>query len=170
MKKFFLILIFFFKINVLNAEVLVAYIDINFILNSSIAGKSINNHISSLKEKNLKKYNIIENDLKDKRDSLVSQQNIIDKNEFEKKAKQLDVEIAKYRSEIKKLNNDLNKKKIDNTKKILEVLNPIITQYVEENSISIVLPKKNIIIGKKKLDITNEIFNLLNDEMKEIKF
>ena len=38
---------------------------------------------------------------------------------------------------------------IKNTKEILELLNPIITNYVESNSIIMVLPKKNIIVGKK---------------------
>ena len=52
--------------------------------------------------------------------------------------------------------NNLNKIKIENTKKILKILNPIITNYVDENSISIVIPKKNIIVGKKNLDITDK--------------
>ena len=58
----------------------------------------------------------------------------------------------------------LNKIKIENTKKIFEILNPIITNYVEQNSISLVIPKKNIIVGKKNLDITDEIIKLLNNK------
>ena len=38
------------------------------------------------------------------------------------------------------------------------------------NSISMVLPKKKIIIAKKKLDITNEIIILLNNQLKKIDF
>ena len=44
------------------------------------------------------------------------------------------------------------------------------SKYVEENSILIVLPKKNIIIAKKNLDITNIIMDLLNNELKKIDF
>jgi len=52
----------------------------------------------------------------------------------------------------------------------LNSLNPIISNYVEENSISVVFPKKNIIIAKKNLDITNIIMDLLNNELKKIEF
>ena len=60
--------------------------------------------------------------------------------------------------------------RIQNTKKILNLLNPIVTKYVEQQSISIVLPKKNIIVGKKNLDITNEILTLLNKQVKKLDF
>ena len=60
--------------------------------------------------------------------------------------------------------------KIDNTKKILKILNPIITNFVDINSISIVIPKKNIIVGKKNLDITNQIIDLLNENVEKLNF
>ena len=41
---------------------------------------------------------------------------------------------------------------------------------MEENSITIVFPKKNIVIAKKNLDITISIMNLLNDQLKKIDF
>ena len=53
---------------------------------------------------------------------------------------------------------------------VLNVLNPIISKYVEDNSITIVFPKKNIIIAKKNLDITTTIMNLLNNQLKKIDF
>ena len=65
---------------------------------------------------------------------------------------------------------NLNKFKIDNTREILKKLNPIITNYVDTNSISIVLPKKNIIVGKKNLDITDQILNLLNNKINKLDF
>ena len=64
----------------------------------------------------------------------------------------------------------LNKIKIDKTKEILKILNPIITEYVDLNSISLVIPKKNIIVGKKNLDITNQIIKILNNNIKKLKF
>ena len=66
--------------------------------------------------------------------------------------------------------NELNQKKIKYTKKVLKVLDPIISKYVEDNSINIVFPKKNIIIAKKNLDITNSIMDLLNKQLVKIDF
>ena len=59
---------------------------------------------------------------------------------------------------------------IEKTKEILKVLNPIIAKYVDLNSISLVIPKKNIIVGKKNLDITEQIIQLLNNDIKKLKF
>ena len=42
--------------------------------------------------------------------------------------------------------------------------------FTEENSIEIVLSKKNIIIAKKDLDITNPVMDLLNDKLVKIDF
>ena len=41
---------------------------------------------------------------------------------------------------------------------------------MQTNSISIILKKKDIIVGKKSLDITLDIIELLNKEIKEVNF
>ena len=74
--------------------------------------------------------------------------------------------MSEKKSSIDKINNI----KIENTKKILKYLNPIITKYVDDNSISLVIPKKNIIVGKNNLDITDQIIILLNDQVKSLEF
>ena len=48
----------------------------------------------------------------------------------------------------------------------MEKINPLVSDYVKENSISIVLDKKNVIIGKKNHDITLEILELVNANIK----
>ncbi len=163
MKKI-LILILFFNIQTFNCNAEIAYIDLNFILNKSEVGKSLNIYIEEIRNKNLIKFKEIENELVKKEKQLISQQNILNKNEFEKKLNILSGEVKKFRSDMKLSQDQLNKIKIENSKKILQILNPIIRKYVEENSISLVLPKKNIIVGKKDLEITDKIIKLLNDQ------
>ena len=46
----------------------------------------------------------------------------------------------------------------------------IISNYVEQNSISVVLPKKMIIIGKKNLDITIPVMKILDKTIQKINF
>ena len=170
MKKILLIFIFFLKFSLLNADINIAYIDVNTVLNTSLVGKSLNNYLNSIKDKNLTKYKKMEEDLRKKESNLISQKNIINQKEFEKNIKKLQTEVSNYNIEKKKSIKELKLMKIENTKKVLNILNPIITKYVEENSISAVFPKKNIIVGRKKLDITESIINLLNNEIKEMKF
>ena len=169
MKKilYFIILVNLF---VVNAKADIAYIDINLILKKSEVGVFLNNYVESKKEKELSKYNKIENELIEKEKLLIEQQNILDKEEFQKRLTSLSNNVQKYRSDKKLSVEELNKFRMDKTKEILEVLNPIITQYVDLNSISIVLPKKNIIVGKKNLDITNQIIKILNQNIKTLNF
>ena len=169
MKKF--LFIFFFVITTSSStHSQIVYIDINFILNQSEVGKSLNEHLKSINNKNLSNYNKIEKELIEKEQKLIAQQNIIDKSEFEIKLSKLSKEVNKYRSDKKNSQEALNKIKLDNTKIILNLLNPIITRYVNSNSISLVIPKKNIVIGKKNLDITDEIIKLLNNQVKSLNF
>ena len=169
MKFFFLI---FLLINsfTLNSYSQIVYIDINFILNTSEVGKSLNKYIKELSNEYSIDYSKIEKNLVQKEKELIAQQNIIDKSEFEKKLSNLSKEINKYRSDKKLSQESLNKIKLINNNKILKILNPIITEYVDSNSISLVIPKKNIVIGKKNLDITDDVIVLLNKQLSTLNF
>ena len=169
MKKIIIFLILF-NVFTLNLKAEIAYIDINFILKTSEVGKSLNTYIDKIKNEDIAKYKEIEKKLLDKEKSLIAQQNIINQEEFKKRLAELTNEVQEYRSKKKIAFDQLNKIKIDKTKEILKILNPIITEYVDLNSISLVIPKKNIIVGKKNLDITNQIIKILNNNIKKLKF
>ena len=170
MNKILIFVVFFLNIFLSNAYSQIAYIDINFILSESIVGKFLNNHLENLGLEYSEKYNKLQNQLVEKENKLLAQKNIIEKNEFDKKLRNLSNEVKKYR-ENKKIEGDkINNVKIESTKKILKTLNPIITQYVENNEISLVFEKKNIIVGKKDLDITEKIIKILNIKIQKLNF
>ena len=170
MKKFFLIILFLFNLNLSNANDNIVYIDINFILENSIVGKSINTQIKSLQNKENENFKIKEKKLIENEKKLISQKNILDENQFKNEVDKHKKDLNDYRNQKKIMFDNLNKKKSEYLKKVLNSLNPIISKYVEENGISLVLQKNNIIVAKKELDITNKILDLLNEQIKEIKF
>ena len=51
---------------------------------------------------------------------------------------------------------------------MLKKLNPILGKYMEENNISVVIDKKNVLMGNKKFEITNQIIEILNKEFKSV--
>ena len=55
-------------------------------------------------------------------------------------------------------------------KKILDLLNPLIKDYLQKESIQILLQKEKIVFGDEKLDITKEILDKFNSKHKSIKF
>ena len=169
MKNYFLGIIFLL-LSSFYTYAQIVYIDVNYILNSSEVGKSLNIYIKKIRDERIISYKEIEDQFIKKEKELLAQKNILKKAEFDQKFKILANEIRIYKTEKQSSLNKLNKIKLDNTKKILDILNPIITTYVDKNSISLVMPKKNIIVGKKNLDITDEIVKLLNDKVQLLDF
>ena len=160
----------FFKILILNVNAEIAFIDINYILNNSNVGKSLNSHLEKINNNNIQMFQEIENELIKKEKVLIAQQNVITDEEFKKKINILSEEVKKYKNDKNISKEEFNKIKILNTKKILKMINPIITKYVENNAISLVIPKKNIVVGKKKLDITSKILDILNNQNNSLDF
>ena len=105
----------------------------------------------------------------EKEKKLISQKNIISEKEFLSNVNKLKIEISNYNKNRKKLISDFNKLKIDNTNKLLKIINSILVKFSKEKSISIILQKKRIIIGQSELDITDEVIKIINVEVKEFK-
>ena len=138
------------------------------LVNKSIAGISINKKINELKELKTAKIKKAESILKKKDADLLNQKNIITSEAYNEKIVLLKKEI----NEFKKMKNlelkDFENKKMQYTNKLLNSINPILQKYVQSKNISILLQKKNIILGANEFDITSDILKILNNEIKEI--
>ena len=170
--KFFFAKIFFLFIffGISNANENIRFININYIVNNSEAGKSLNKIIENKSKKITSELNNLGKKIEDKKNKIISQKNILKKEEYEKLVKTYDNEVKKYNNIRIKKNEDFNKFRINSQKKIIETLNPIITAFLKKESIQILLQKDKIIFGDEKLDITEEILKIFNDKHKKIKF
>ena len=54
----------------------------------------------------------------------------------------------------------------DSLNSFFSKINPIIQDYLDENSISLLFEQKNVFIGKNSLDITEEIVNKIDKKFK----
>ena len=170
MKKFFYIIFFFIIISNANADLKIVYIDINEILTNSKVGKSIAEHMSSLEKNKIAEFDQLEKKLKNKDKEIIAKKNILNEDKLQNEINSLKKDITKYRNDKKNFIDELNKKKLGYTKIVLNKLNSIISKYVDENSISIVFPKKSLVVAKKDLDITSEVMDLLNQSLTKIDF
>ena len=171
MKNFFQIIIIFFFLNsyCLSQENKIVYIDMDLLISKSLAGKSINTQIKSQNKNNLEKFKKIETDIKREDEDISNKKNIISDDEYKKMVSQLNNKIKNYRAMVSENVDKNNKLKINATKKLIKKLNPILSDYSEKNSISIILQKRDIIIGKNSLNITDDIIKILDENVKEIK-
>ena len=169
--KFFLFIVFIFSFfcNSVNAEQKIVFLDMDRIVSTSSAGLSLLKQLKDLSDKNLKLLNKREKNFKEKETKLISQKNIISETEFRNKVNILKKEINEHNKNRKKLIDDFNKLKIQNTNVLLKLINPILVKYSNDNTISFILQKKDLIIGKTELDITDEILEIINKDVKEFK-
>ena len=170
MRFIFIIFLTIFKFEIAAANVNIAFIDLNFIMNNSLAGTSIKTYLNDLSKEKNKDFEVIESEIKEDENELISKKNIIEENIYNQKVNEIRIRINDYKLERQNFNKNLNEKKIKYNNLLLEKLNPIISNYVEQNSINVVLPKKMIIIGKRDLDITRQILEMLDKSIKKINF
>lgn len=155
--------------NNINAEEKFFFVDLSFLVTNSIAGKTILKQLDTLNNKYIEEFTDIEKNIKLKNDKAVKQKNIINEEEYKVIIQKIKKEINDY----KKLRNDTNIKISNMNKKanikLIDEINKVLIAFSDENKISMIMNKKNIIIGKSELDITSEILKILNKKIKEIK-
>ena len=160
--------IFFSKIS-LSHEKTIVYIDLNRIMNDSIAGKSITSQLENNHKKNISKFKNIEEKLKKEEAEIISQKNVVTKEEFEKKIIDLRDKANKFRKERNDNINNLNNQRLEATSKMITLVRPILSEFSDKNSISLIIDKKNIIIGKTLLDITDDILKIIDEKIGKIQ-
>ena len=147
----------------------IVYLDVEKIMQSSLAGKSITTQLKKKREVTISKFKKKEKDIIDKEKKLISQKNVLSKEEFENKIKELRNEISNYQKERNKTSNEIAKQRINASTKLINKLTPILEDYSKKNSIRIIVQKKHIVMGKKEDDITKDILDLVNQKVKSIK-
>jgi Skp family chaperone for outer membrane proteins len=72
--------------------------------------------------------------------------------------------VIDYQSQRRASLDKIATQRVQARKTLLEKLDPILNTYIKENSISLVVDKKNILMGNTDLDITKVITERLNKE------
>ena len=162
------IFLFGFLFTAIAEESKIVYIDMDYIFKNSLAGKSINTQIETKKKNNKEKVKLLEEKIRDESQDINNQKNILSETEIKERVEELNKKIKDLQNQVKENNNLITKMTLDGTTKILKELKPILSQYSEENNISLMLQKKNVIIGKNDLNITSDIIKIIDDKVKKI--
>jgi len=169
MKKYYFLFFFLFFYTNSFAEEKIVYLDINFLLIESDAGKYINSELKKINDKNINEFKKIENSIKNEEVKLLKQKNILKDDEFNSKVNLLREKYKSYQELENTKNNDLKTLRDNAAKQLLKIINEILSEYSTKNKISLIMEKKNIVIGKTELDITKNILVLLNTKIKKVE-
>ena len=171
MKFFFKKIIFFFLlINVSEASSNVKFIDINFIISNSISGKNLSQIIEKKNKQIVAEISKIGKKLEEQKNKIMTQKNILKKEELDNLVNEYEKEVKKFNELRKKKRNEFNNFSINSKKKIIDLLNPLIKDYLKNESIQMLLQKDKIVFGNDTLDVTKEILKLFDDKHKKIQF
>ena len=164
-KKIFIILFLTIIPFCTQAKETVAYLDIDYVFHNSNLGKKIVLELNKQKKNDLlelkKKEVILSKNEKD----LINKKKILSEDEFKKKLEDLSLNIKSFKKDREQLLKNFEQKKNGEIKIFFNKVNPILKKYMSQNSIKIVLDKKNVLIANDTLDITEDIYNLIINEL-----
>ena len=167
MKKILLInLIFIFFVSFAKANEKIAFIDIDFLLSQSKAGKSVLSDLDKLNKKNISSLKSQEQKLIQEREELDKLRNISSQEDMSIKIQAFQKKIEQFNKQKVDLSSKFNNKRDEETLALLQKINPIISDYMEKNQITLIFDKKNIYIAKSELDITKPILEIVNSKVK----
>jgi Skp family chaperone for outer membrane proteins len=169
-KKFFLIIIFFsLVINSLKADEKLFYIDVDHLMTNTVAGKELLSTLKKEEELKLNKFRLNDDNFKIEEKKILAKKNLISKEELTNEMKTLQVKFQKYRAEKIKEIDELKVKRNKNIINFLSLINPIIEKYMTDNSIYMLIDKKNVFIANKDYDITNNLIELIDNQIKNVE-
>tara|TARA_Y100000768_G_scaffold322913_1_gene259282 strand:+ start:237 stop:752 length:516 start_codon:yes stop_codon:yes gene_type:complete len=165
MRLLFLIstIFFFFSFNTLSqANSKIVFVDLNYILTKSTNGKKILDQLNIINNNNLE---IIKKDkdiLNKEKNEIENLKNILSIEEYNKKKILFEKKVRNFNDKKSKLLNELEKTKENELNIFFDNLNGILKKYMKENSINVVLDKKNIIMANVEIDVSEDILKLVN--------
>ena len=145
------------------------YLDFNYILNNSNAGKKIQDNLQKRLKDGISSLNKKEKSLQEEERKMIQQKKVISQEEYIKKVNDLRKKVSSLQVERNSLLEKISKDRTKARNELLKNLNPIIENYMQEKKVRLVIDKKNIILADEKLDITKEIMQSLNTKLKSIK-
>ena len=159
--KYLFFLFFFINLNISKADNIqsVSFADIDLIIQTTEIGKLTLNKINSLNSSNLEDLKKIEKQKNEKK-------NLISVEEYEKEVSKFKRKVRDFKEKKNEMVQNFNSNKQNELNNLFGKINPIIQNYMNENSVDILLNSKNIFIGSKKLDLTQKLINEINAKVK----
>ena len=146
----------------------IVFVNLQKILNESKAGKQAQDFLKKKINNENKKLEKEAEQLKKEEKELINKKKTISSEDYKKSLNDLRGKNINYQKRKREINNELLKNKNDARNQLMQALNPILTKYMSENNIQIILEKKYVIMANSKVDLTNEILKLLDNKIKSL--
>ena len=147
----------------------IRYVDFKYVLNESKAGKEAQIYLKKKLDNGIKDLQAKEKSIQEEEKKIIQQKKVISAEEYKKQVKALREKVSSLQVQRNNLLDTVAKQRSKARAELLKTLNPIIKNYMKENTVRLVLEKKSILLADENLNITKEITSLLNKKLKSIK-
>lgn len=147
---------------------LIAVVDVDRLLSSSKAGKSIQEQHSKKRANFQKEFSKLENKLIDAEKQLVKDKESLSPEDFAKKRQGFEKEFQETRRLFQKRRNALEKGLADAFKTLRKIIIQTTAEVSDERKFDIVLTRESVVIVNKNMDITNEVLKRMDKKISNI--
>jgi len=144
------------------------FIDMKKLLNHSKAGKEAQDFLKKkiiTEDKKIKKEG---ESLKKEEIDLITKKKTLSADEYKKKLNQLREKNIKFQKKRTNFTKEIATQRADARNRLLKALDPILTKYMSENNVQIIIYRKYIVVAQSKLDLTDKILEIFNKELKSL--
>ena len=144
------------------------FIDMNKILNQSKAGKEAQDFLKKKIITGDKKFKEEAELLKKEEIDLITKKKTLPADEYKKTLNQLREKNVKFQRKRANFTKTIATQRTEARNKLFKTIDPILTKYMSENNIQIIIYKKYVAMANSKLDLTDKILEILNKELKSL--
>lgn len=160
------ICILIFPINFLSANEKIAFINVDYIVQNSNIGKKTLSKIKDLNKKNIDQLEKKNKNLIELETTIRNKKKIISEDDFNNEVKAFQQKVQNFTKEKDQVVSDFNNFRKEEIEKIFKLFKPIISNYMEQNSVNILIDAKNVFMGNDKVNLTEDILKIIDDELK----
>ena len=143
-------------------------IDMQKLLNQSKAGKEAQDFLKEKITTKDKKFKKEGNLLKKEEIDLIAKKKTLSADEYKKILNQLREKNIKFQRKRANFTTAITTQRAEARSRLLKALDPILTKYMSENNIQIIIDKKYVVMANSKIDLTDKILEILNKELKSL--
>ncbi len=144
------------------------FIDMPKILNQSKAGKEAQDFLKKKIITGDKKFKEEGELLKKEEIDLIAKKKALSADEYKKTLNQLREKNVKFQRKRTNFTRAIATQRADARNRLLKALDPILTKYMSENNVQIIIYRKYIVVAQSKLDLTDKILEIFNKELKSL--
>lgn len=150
------------------AEVKVAVVDFQRLMEKSTAAQAAEKRLTKQREDLQTKLKAEEKDLAKKLEELKKDQAKLKPEEFEKKRKEFEQSIIKARETVNKQKSELDSSLATATSNLRGEILKIVADIAAADKYDLVLSSQNVVLAQKEMDITDKVLEKLNSTVKDV--